>query len=102
MITVVGQWRYAELWKGYVSVESCFIGYLLCFGRSESLEVLTSLAIDNIVEVYSRPILIVFFVDVILAGKELEKESIMLRSSRNSPHLKMFDIGLEYSLISMV
>ena len=43
-------------------------------------------------EVYSRSISIVFFVDDILAEKELGKESIMLLSSRKSPCLEQFDV----------
>ena len=54
--------------------------------------VLTSLAIEDIVEVYSRSIPIVFFVDVILAGKELGKESLVLLSSRNLSCLEQFDV----------
>ena len=54
--------------------------------------VLTSLAIDDIVEVYSRSTPIVFFVDDILAEKELGKESIMLLSSRKSLCLEQFDV----------
>jgi len=61
--------------------KSCFIGTYFCFERSESLEVLSSLAIEDIVEVDSRSSFILYFVDINLAenswGKKVSCYSLL-------------------------
>ena len=60
--------------------------------RKESLDVLSSLAIENIVEIYSQSIPRVFFIDDILSEKELKKKSRMLLSFTISTCLERFNI----------